>query len=152
MLVELGFKEIEVGFPAASETEYSFVRTLIEENIVPDGVTIQVLTQARERIIRRTFEAVRGAKSAIIHIYNSISPAQREQVFHGGRAEVKKIALNGAALAEELSRRENVRLEYSPESFTATEPEFSLEVCNAVLELWKPTAEKKAIINLPATV
>ena len=152
MLVELGFKEIEVGFPAASETEYSFVRTLIEENLVPDGVTIQVLTQARERIIRRTFEAVRGAKSAIIHIYNSISPAQREQVFHGGRAEVKKIALNGAALAEELSRRENVRLEYSPESFTATEPEFSLEVCNAVLELWKPTAEKKAIINLPATV
>ena len=115
-------------------------------------MTIQVLTQARERIIRRTFEAVRGAKSAIIHIYNSISPAQREQVFHGGRAEVKKIALNGAALAEELSRRENVRLEYSPESFTATEPEFSLEVCNAVLELWKPTAEKKAIINLPATV
>ena len=154
LLVELGFKEIEIGFPAASGTEFDFVRKLIEEGLIPDDVTVQVLTQAREHIIGRTFEAVRGAKNVIVHVYNSISPAQREQVFHGGRDEVKAIAVDGAKRIAELAagRKENIRFEYSPESFTATEPEFAAEVCNAVLEVWRPTAEKKAVINLPATV
>ena len=154
LLVEIGFKEIEIAFPASSETEFSFVRRLVGEGLIPDDVTVQVLTQSREHIIRRTFEAIRGAKNVVVHLYNSVSPAQREQVFHGGREEVKAIATSGAKLMKELAEKEkgNIRFEYSPESFTSAEPEFAAEVCNDVLEIWAPTAEKKAIINLPATV
>ncbi len=154
LLVRLGFKEIEVGFPAASETEYAFLRALIEEERIPADVTVQVLTQAREHIIRRTFEAVKGAKNVIVHVYNSTSVAQREQVFRKSRAEIEKIATDGALLLKQLADEvgEKYRFEYSPESFTGTEPEYALEVVNAVLEVWKPTAERKAIVNLPATV
>ncbi len=154
LLVELGFKEIEVGFPAASKTEYDFLRKLIEENLIPDGVTVQVLTQAREHIIKKTFEALKGAKNAIVHVYNSTSVAQREQVFNKNKEEIKKIACDGARLLKKLADEEgaNYRFEYSPESFTGTEPEYALEVVNAVLDIWQPTADRKAIINLPATV
>ena len=154
LLCKVGFKEIEVGFPAASETEYVFLRTLIEQNLIPDDVTIQVLTQAREHIIRKTFDALRGAKQAIAHVYNSTSVAQREQVFHKSKEEILKIAVDGAALLKKLAAETegNFRFEYSPESFTGTEPEYALEVCNAVLDVWKPEADKKAIINLPVTV
>ena len=154
LLVEIGFKEIEVGFPAASETEYTFIRTLIEQNLIPDDVTIQVLTQAREHIIRKTFEAVKGAPKAIVHVYNSTSVAQREQVFKKSKEEILKIAVDGAILLKELADQTegNFQFEYSPESFTGTEPEYALEVCNAVLDVWKPTADNKAIINLPVTV
>ena len=154
LLTEIGFKEIEVGFPAASETEYAFVRALIERNLIPDDVTIQVLTQAREHIIKKTFEAIRGAKNVIVHVYNSTSVAQREQVFRKSREEIKQIAVDGARLLKELTDEagEKYRFEYSPESFTGTEPEYALEVCNAVLDVWQPTAERKAVINLPATV
>ena len=154
LLVEIGFKEIEVGFPAASETEYTFIRTLIEQNLIPDDVTIQVLTQAREHIIRKTFEAVKGAPKAIVHVYNSTSVAQREQVFKKSKEEILKIAVDGATLLKELADQTegNFQFEYSPESFTGTEPEYALEVCNAVLDVWKPTADNKAIINLPVTV
>ncbi len=154
LLVKLGFKEIEVGFPAASETEYAFLRSLIEEERIPADVTVQVLTQAREHIIRRTFEAVKGAKNVVVHVYNSTSVAQREQVFRKSREDIKKIATDGALLLRELTDEagEKYRFEYSPESFTGTEPEYALEVVNAVLDIWKPTADRKAIINLPATV
>ena len=154
LLLRVGFKEIEVGFPAASETEYAFLRALIEKDLIPDDVTIQVLTQAREHIIRRTFEAVKGAKNVIVHVYNSTSVAQREQVFKKSKEEVKQIAVDGAKLLKELTEQagENYRFEYSPESFTGTEPDYALEVCNAVLDVWQPTADRKAIINLPATV
>ncbi|HIV37818.1 MAG TPA: 2-isopropylmalate synthase [Candidatus Blautia stercoripullorum] len=154
MLVKIGFKEIEVGFPAASETEYTFLRTLIEENLIPDDVTIQVLTQAREHIIKKTFEAVKGAKNVIVHVYNSTSLAQREQVFKKSKEEIKKIAVDGAILLKQLTDEAGAdyRFEYSPESFTGTEPEYALEVCNAVLDIWQPTADRKAIINLPVTV
>lgn len=154
LLVEIGFKEIEVGFPAASETEYEFLRTLIEQNLIPDDVTIQVLTQAREHIIRKTFEAVKGAPKAIVHVYNSTSVSQREQVFRKSKEEILKIAVDGAALLKKLAEETegNFQFEYSPESFTGTEPEYALEVCNAVLDVWQPTAENKAIINLPVTV
>ena len=154
LLVKIGFKEIEVGFPAASETEYEFLRALIEQNLIPEDVTIQVLTQAREHIIRKTFEAVKGAPRAIIHVYNSTSLSQREQVFRKSKEEIKKIAVDGAALLKKLADEidGNFLFEYSPESFTGTEPEYALEVCNAVLDVWKPTAEQKAIINLPVTV
>ena len=154
LLVEIGFKEIEVGFPAASETEYTFLRKLIEENLIPDDVTIQVLTQAREHIIKKTFEAVKGAKNVIVHVYNSTSLAQREQVFRKSKEEVLKIAVEGAKLLKQLTEEagENYRFEYSPESFTGTEPEYALEVCNAVLDIWQPTADRKPIINLPVTV
>ncbi len=154
LLVKVGFKEIEVGFPAASETEYTFLRTLIEQDMIPDDVTVQVLTQAREHIIRKTFEAVKGAKNAIVHVYNSTSKAQREQVFKKPKEEILKIAVEGAALLKRLKEEDggNYRFEYSPESFTGTEPEFALEVCNAVLDVWQPTADCKAIINLPSTV
>ncbi len=154
LLTEIGFREIEVGFPAASETEYDFVRALIERGLIPDDVTIQVLTQAREHIIKKTFEAIRGAKNVIVHVYNSTSVAQREQVFRKSREEIKQIAVNGARLLKELTDEagEKYRFEYSPESFTGTEPEYALEVCNAVLDVWQPTAERKAVINLPATV
>ena len=154
LLTKIGFKEIEVGFPAASETEYTFIRTLIEENLIPDDVTIQVLTQAREHIIKKTFEAVKGAKNVIIHVYNSTSLAQREQVFKKSKEEILEIAVKGAQLLKDLTEQagENYRFEYSPESFTGTEPEYALEVCNVVLDVWKPQSDRKAIINLPVTV
>ena len=153
-LCKLGFKEIEVGFPAVSETEYLFLRRLIEDNLIPDDVTIQVLTQAREHIIKKTFEALDGAKKAIVHVYNSTSVAQREQVFKKSKDEIKKIAIDGAKLLKRLADETegNFRFEYSPESFTGTEPEYALEVCNAVIDVWQPTPEKKVIINLPVTV
>ena len=154
LLVKIGFKEIEVGFPAASETEYEFLRALIEQDLIPDDVTVQVLTQAREHIIRKTFEALKGVKNAIVHVYNSTSLAQREQVFRKSKEEIKQIAVKGAKLLKELTEEAGAeyRFEYSPESFTGTEPEYALEVCNAVLDVWQPTAERKAIINLPVTV
>lgn len=154
LLVKIGFKEIEVGFPAASETEYEFLRTLIENNMIPEDVTVQVLTQCRDHIIRKTFEAVQGAPSAVIHFYNSTSVAQREQVFKKSKEEIKKIATDGAALVKQLAAEYpgNFRFEYSPESFTGTEPEYALEVCNAVLDIMQPTPEKPMIINLPVTV
>ena len=154
LLVEIGFKEIEVGFPAASETEYDFVRALIDRNLIPDDVTIQVLTQAREHIIKKTFEAIRGAKNVIVHVYNSTSVAQREQVFRKDKEAIKQIAVDGAKLLKKLTDEAGAdyRFEYSPESFTGTEPDYALEVCNAVLDIWQPTADRKAVINLPATV
>ena len=154
LLVKIGFKEIEVGFPAASETEYEFLRTLIEQNMIPEDVTVQVLTQCRDHIIRKTFEAVQGAPSAVIHFYNSTSVAQREQVFKKSKEEIKKIATDGATLVKQLAAEYsgNFRFEYSPESFTGTEPEYALEVCNAVLDIMQPTPEKPMIINLPVTV
>ena len=154
LLVKIGFKEIEVGFPAASETEFEFLRTLVEQDLIPDDVTVQVLTQAREHIIKRTFEALKGVKNAIVHVYNSTSVAQRQQVFRKSKEEIKQIAIDGAKLLKDLTEQAgaNYRFEYSPESFTGTEPEFALEVCNAVLDVWQPTSDRKAIINLPATV
>lgn len=154
-LLDIGFKEIEVGFPAASETEYEFLRTLVERDLIPDDVTVQVLTQAREHIIKRTFEALDGVKNAIVHVYNSTSVAQRQQVFKRSKEEIKKIATDGAIMLKELTEQagQKYRFEYSPESFTGTEPEYALEVCNAVLDVWKPNdPNRKAIINLPATV
>ena len=153
-LIAIGFKEIEVGFPAASETEYEFLRTLVRENLIPDDVTIQVLTQAREHIIKKTFAALDGVKNAIIHVYNSTSVAQRQQVFQKSKDEIKKIAIDGAKLLQDLTKKANAnyRFEYSPESFTGTEIDFALDVCNAVLDIWQPTKNNKAIINLPATV
>ena len=154
MLVEIGFKEIEVGFPAASETEYNFVRALIERNMIPDDVTIQVLTQAREHIIRRTFEAVKGAPHAVIHLYNSTSVAQREQVFRRSREEIKQLAVDGAVMLKDLAEETDgsFTFEYSPESFPGTEVDYALEVCNAVLDIWQPKEDHKAIINIPTTV
>ena len=154
MLVEIGFKEIEIGFPAASETEYQFCRTLIEQNLIPADVTIQVLTQAREHIIKKTFAAIKGAPRAVVHVYNSTSVAQREQVFKKDKEHVKQIAIDGAALLKELADKTdgNFTFEYSPESFTGTEMDYALEVCNAVLDVWQPTPDNKVIINLPATV
>ena len=154
LLVKIGFKEIEVGFPAASETEYNFLRRLIDEKRIPDDVTVQVLTQAREHIILKTFESLNGCKNAIVHFYNSLSYAQREQVFRKSKEEIKEIAVSGAKLIKRLQEEQgtNFRVEYSPESFTGTEPEFSLEVCNAVLDVLQPTPDRKVIINLPGTV
>ena len=154
MLVKIGFKEIEVGFPAASETEYEFLRTLIEKNMIPEDVTVQVLTQCRDHIIRRTFEAVKGAPRAVIHFYNSTSVAQREQVFQKSKEEIKKIATDGAKLVKQLSEEYegNFLFEYSPESFTGTEVDYAVDVCNAVLDIMQPTPERPMIINLPVTV
>ncbi len=154
MLVNIGFKEIEVGFPAASDTEYNFMRALIERNMIPDDVTVQVLTQAREHIIRKTFEAVKGAPHAVIHLYNSTSVAQREQVFKKSKEEVKQLAIDGAVLLKTLAEETdgNFTFEYSPESFPGTEVDYAVEVCNAVLDVWKPDAAHKAIINIPTTV
>ena len=154
LLCKIGFKEIEVGFPAASETEYEFCRALIERNLIPDDVTIQVLTQSREHIIAKTFEALKGAKRAIVHLYNSTSVAQREQVFRRSKQEIIDIAVTGAKLCKEYREKAEgkISFEYSPESFTGTEPEFAAEICNAVLDIWQPTADDKAIINLPVTV
>ena len=156
LLVDVGFKEIEVGFPAASETEFTFLRTLIENNLIPDDVTVQVLTQSREHIIKKTFEALDGIKNgnAIVHLYNSTSLAQREQVFKKSKEEIINIAVEGATLFNDMCKAQgvNYRYEYSPESFTGTEPEFALEICNKVLDIWKPTPDRKVIINLPVTV
>ena len=154
MLIRIGFKEIEVGFPAASETEYDFLRALIDGNRIPNDVTVQVLTQCRDHIIRKTFEAVKGAPRAIIHFYNSTSVAQREQVFKKSKEEIKQIAVDGAKLVKKLSEEYegNFLFEYSPESFTGTEPEYAVEVCNAVLDVMQPTPDRPMIINLPVTV
>ena len=154
LLCAIGFKEIEVGFPAASETEYEFCRALIEQNLIPDDVTIQVLTQSREHIIAKTFEAIKGAKHAVVHLYNSTSVAQREQVFKRDKKQIVDIAVFGAKLCKEYREKAQgkITFEYSPESFTGTEPEFAAEICNAVLDVWQPTADDKAIINLPVTV
>lgn len=154
LLLKVGFKEIEVGFPAASETEYEFLRGLIDNKMIPDDVTVQVLTQCREHIIRKTFEACKGAPSAIIHFYNSVSTAQREQVFRKTKEEIKKIAVDGAKLVKKLASEYegNFRFEYSPESFTGTEPDYALDVCNAVLDVLEPSETNNVIINLPVTV
>ena len=154
LLVDIGFKEIEVGFPAASDTEYNFLRTLIDNHMIPDDVTIQVLTQCRDHIIRKTFDALEGAPSAIVHFYNSTSVAQREQVFRKSKEEIMQIATDGAKLVKELAKEYdgNFRFEYSPESFTGTEPEYSLDVCNAVLDILEPSEDNPVIINLPVTV
>lgn len=154
-LVKLGFKEIEVGFPAASPTEFDFVRRLINENLIPDDVTIQVLTQAREHIIKKTIESLKGAKNAIVHLYNSTSTLQRRVVFRKNKEEIKELAVKGAELVVSLVDQElggNIRYEYSPESFTCTEPEYAAEVCNAVLDVMKPTKDRPVIINLPSTI
>lgn len=154
VLLKVGFKEIEVGFPAASETEYEFLRTLIDNNMIPKDVTVQVLTQCREHIIKETFEACKGVPNAIIHFYNSTSVAQREQVFRKSKEEIKEIAVEGAKLVKKFADEYegNFRFEYSPESFTGTEPEYALEVCNAVLDILEPSETNNVIINLPVTV
>ncbi|QAY67276.1 2-isopropylmalate synthase [Paenibacillus protaetiae] len=154
VLVDIGFKEIEVGFPAASETEFTFLRTLIEQNLIPDDVTIQVLTQSREHIIRKTFESLKGANKAVVHLYNSTSLAQREQVFRKSKEEIIDIAVTGAKLVKQIAAETegNFQFEYSPESFTGTEIEFALDICNRVLDVWQPAAANPVIINLPATV
>ena len=155
LLVEMGFKEIEVGFPSASDTDFNFCRELIEGGLIPDDVSIQVLTQAREHLVDRTFEALEGSKNAILHIYNSTSTLQRRVVFKEDMAGVKAIAVDGAKMvADRISKLQgtNLKLEYSPESFTGTELDYALEVCEAVMDVWQPTPENKCIINLPATV
>ena len=154
LLVKIGFKEIEVGFPAASETEYEFLRTLIDGDLIPDDVTIQVLTQARPHIIKKTFKALEGCKKAIVHLYNSTSKAQREQVFKKSKEEVLQIAVDGANMLVNLAKetKGNFFFEYSPESFTGTEMDYALEVCNAVVDIFKPTPDRKLILNLPVTV
>lgn len=155
LLVSMGFKEIEVGFPSASETDFDFIRMLIERELIPDDVTIVVLTQCRERLIRRTYEALKGAKRAIVHFYNSVSVLQREVVFRKNKEEIKKLATDAAELCKDLENEAkgiDLYYEYSPESFTGTEPEYAVEVCNAVIGIIKPTPEHPMIINLPATV
>lgn len=154
MLVDIGFKEIEVGFPAASETEFNFTRALIERDMIPDDVTIHVLTQAREHIIKKTFKALEGAPRAVVHLYNSTSVAQREQVFKKSKEEIKQLAVDGAILLRDLAAATdgNFRFQYSPESFSGTEVDYAVDVCNAVLDVWQPKADNKAIINIPTTV
>ena len=155
MLLRIGFKEIEVGFPAASETDFAFVRELIEKNLIPDDVTIQVLVQARQNLIERTFEAIHGAKSAIVHLYNSTSTLQRRVVFNASKAEIIQLAVDGATWIRDLAKREpagSIRFQYSPESFTGTEIDYAVEICEAVCNVWQPTVTNKAIINLPSTV
>ncbi|MGH7060969.1 MAG: 2-isopropylmalate synthase, partial [Stellaceae bacterium] len=155
LLVKLGFKEIEVGFPAASETDFAFVRSLVEDGLVPDDVTIQVLTQARAELIERSFESIRGAKRAIMHLYNSTSTLQRRVVFGLDKSGITEIAVNGARLIRDLAERmpqTDVIYQYSPESFTGTELDYAVEVCEAVMDVWRPTPGKKVILNLPATV
>ncbi|MDR0587740.1 MAG: 2-isopropylmalate synthase [Burkholderiales bacterium] len=155
LLIKMGYKEIEVGFPAASQTDFDFVRYLIDHDLIPDDVTIQVLTQAREHLIRKTFEALSGAKRAIVHLYNSTSEVQRRVVFGMGRPGILNLAVSGATLLRDIARDypdTDWIFEYSPESFTGTELDFAAEVCNAVIDVWQPTPEHKVIINLPATV
>ncbi len=153
-LVKIGFKEIEVGFPAASETDYQFVRELIEKDLIPDDVTIQVLVQARKHLIDKTFEAIQGAKSSIVHLYNSTSELQRRVVFNASKSDIVQLAIDGAQQIHDLAKLQSneVRYQYSPESFTGTEIDFAVEICEAVCEVWKPTIDKKTIINLPSTV
>ena len=154
-LVKTGFKEIEIGFPAASDTEFAFTRYLIDNDLIPDDVNIQVLTQSRPHIIKKTFEALKGAKRAIVHLYNSTSTLQRDVVFHNSMEATIELAVSGAKLVQEYAKEQpetDFTFEYSPESFTGTEMPFAVEICNAVLDIWKPTAEKKVIINLPSTV
>lgn len=155
-LLRIGFKEIEVGFPAASETDFAFVRELIEQELIPDDVTIQVLVQARQSLIERTFEAIRGAKSAIVHLYNSTSTLQRRVVFHAEKADIVRMAVDGARWIDQLAKAERgsgkIRFQYSPESFTGTEIDFAVEICEAVCDVWQPTVDNKTIINLPSTV
>ena len=155
MLVQLGFREIEVGFPAASQTDFDFVRFLVDQRLIPDQVAIQVLTQSREALIRRSFEALRGVKKAMMHLYNSTSPIQRQVVFGMDKAGIVEIAVSGARLIRDIAADHpdtDWTFEYSPESFSATEPDFALEICEAVLAVWQPTPERKVILNLPATV
>jgi len=155
LLVDVGFKQIEVGFPAASQPDFDFVRQLIEQDLVPDDVTIQVLTQAREPLIARSFEALKGAKHAIMHLYNSTSTVQREQVFKKSRDEIKDIAVQGAICIRERAAQQtdtDWQFQYSPESFTNTELDYAIEVCDAVIDVWQPVTQNKIIINLPATV
>lgn len=156
LLVEIGFKEIEIGFPSASETEFNFVRKLVDENLIPEGVKLQCLVQAREHLIRRTFEAIEGVPNAIVHIYNSTSPLQRDITFGGAtKDEIKSIAVEGTKLIKELVStvpETQIDLEYSPESFSDTELEFALDVCEGVMEVWEPSPSKPIILNLPATV
>src|SRR6202142_3710626 len=155
MLIKIGFKEIEVGFPAASQTDFDFVREIIEQGLIPDDVTIQVLTQARAELIARTYESLQGARRAVMHVYNSTSVAQRRVVFRTDRAGIIEIALRGATAVRqyaELDRGTEWVFQYSPESFTGSELDFAVEVCDAVNEVWQPTPQRKTIINLPATV
>ena len=156
MLIKLGYKEIEVGFPAASQIEFDFLRQLVERKLIPDDVKIQVLIQCREHLIKRTFEAIQGIKNVIIHIYNSTSTLQRDVVFKKNKEEIKEIAIEGVRLVkkyiEESDFPGNIELEYSPESYTGTEPEYALDVCEAVMDEWGATKDNKVIINLPATV
>ena len=155
LLIDVGFKQIEVGFPAASQPDFDFVRQLIEQELVPDDVTIQVLTQAREHLIARSFESLKGARSAIMHLYNSTSTVQREQVFKKSRDEIRRIAVLGASWVRDYATSQpdtGWQFQYSPESFTATELDYAVEVCDAVIDVWQPTPANKAIINLPATV
>ncbi len=154
MLVKIGFKEIEIGFPSASQIEYDFLRQLVERKMIPEDVTVQVLVQCREHLIERTFEALQGVKRAVVHIYNSTSTLQRDVVFHASKEEVKQIAIEGTKLVQKYAKDfpGEIILEYSPESFTGTELDYALEVCTAVQDIWQPTPEKKMIFNLPATV
>ena len=155
MLVDVGFKQIEVGFPAASQTDFDFVRKLVLEKRIPDDVTIQVLTQARKELIERTYESLRGVDKAIVHVYNSTSTVQREQVFKMSRAEIKQIAVDGAQWVKECAQQQPEtawQFQYSPESFTGTETDYAVEVCDAVIDVWQPSPENKIILNLPATV
>ena len=155
MLLDVGFKEIEVGFPSASQTEYDFLRKLIDENLIPDDVKVQVLTQSREHLITKTFEALKGCKNAIVHLYNSTSVLQRDVVFNMDKEEIIGIAVKGAKLIKEEAAKypeTNFQFEYSPESFTGTEMDYALEICEAVMDVWQPTSENKMIINLPSTV
>lgn len=154
LLVEMGFKEIEIGFPAASQIEFDFLRQLVDRNLIPDDVMVQVLTQCREHLVKRTFEAIQGIKKAVVHIYNSTSTLQRDVVFHMDRVEIKKIATDGVAMVKNYMKDHDgeVVLEYSPESFTGTELDFALDICNAVQRAWGPTPEHKMIMNLPSTV
>ena len=154
LLVKLGFKEIEVGFPSASQIEFDFLRQLVDRKLIPDDVTVQVLVQCREHLLKRTFESLEGVKRAIVHIYNSTSTLQRDVVFHMSKEEIKQIAMDGTKLVKEYAKDfpGEIILEYSPESFSGTEVDYALEVCNAVQEIWEPTPQKKIIFNLPATV
>ncbi len=154
LLVKMGFKEIEIGFPAASQIEFDFLRQLVERNMIPDDVTVQVLTQCRDHLVKRTFESIQGIKKAVVHIYNSTSTLQRDVVFHMDRDEIRQIAIDGVAMVKKYMADYDgeVILEYSPESFTGTELDFALDVCNAVQKAWGPTPDKKMIINLPSTV
>ncbi|MDD2213872.1 MAG: 2-isopropylmalate synthase, partial [Oscillospiraceae bacterium] len=155
-LLDIGFKTIEIGFPAASETEFDFTRYLIENDLVPDDVAIQVLTQSRPEIIAKTFLALKGAKRAVVHLYNSTSTLQRDVVFHMNKAEVIELAVSGAKLIQDYAAQDEAGtdfiFEYSPESFTGTEMDFAVEICDAVCDVWQPTAQNKTIINLPSTV